>query len=144
MSRSTAIVHSLRLACRVESVWSSRMGFVMECCGRKPNCCWGMMSVSRIVLKQVFRIFSKIFLGIIMVEVVFQDLGKYEVLRQLLSRAWQAGLGSCLRRMGFILSGPGALVFLSCLMWRRISSSVISCVRLLWGGGISEYLDIWT
>jgi hypothetical protein len=82
-----------------------------------------------------------------MVEVVFQDLGKYEVLRQLLSRAWQAGLGSCLRRMGFILSGPGALVFLSCLMWRRISSSVISCVRLLWGGGgggISEYLDIWT
>lgn len=141
MPRRTAIVHSLRLECRVVSVCSSRMGFIVERCGRKPNCCWGMMlSVSRMVLRQLLRIFSRIFpmicrremgrydrglcgsfpgLGIIMVEAVFQVLGKYEALRQLsriMSRAWHAGSGNCLRMMGFILSGPGALVFLSCLM----------------------------
>jgi hypothetical protein len=55
-------VHSLRLAYRVESVWSSRMGFIVERCGRKPNCCWGMvLSISRIDLRRLLRFFSRIF-----------------------------------------------------------------------------------
>jgi hypothetical protein len=38
--RKTTSVHSFRLAWRVVSVWSSRMGLMVERCARKPNC-WG-------------------------------------------------------------------------------------------------------
>ena len=62
MSRKTAIVHSLRLAKRVESVWSSSVGFIEECCERNPNCCDGIMwFISRKSFIRLVRIFSKIF-----------------------------------------------------------------------------------